>query len=350
VGFLDQLMAEIPGKNNYKWANMTDDSFGLMNYDVSDDSVLNTAHYHRWFKLGVKSAMGIQVNHRGYHDENMWVAQTTQPNVMPMSLRACYNNMTSHRRECGWSTRRVSYAIPLEIVYTTPLQSWNPYDLDWHDRNCSISEKDGRNGGPEKNKAFNGTCYRRFYKTPANFYSGKEEYDPANTARGAVNVLDKNGTVRQVIASGFRAVTPNIEGVGPVRLRYPIFPVHSEGSVLGMELMAMKEMLMQMGKHSYLYETTPMGQAIPQDKDHHFHLRDSYTNPPGLHGHDFTLTKDEFESCNNGTEVTVTTSYNLAHQHQLIVYCRNGALYYKKCDGVDVCWDKHSRTIITLRD
>jgi len=355
VGFLDSLMAEIPGKNNYKWANMTDDAFGLMNYDVSDkdgNTPLNTAHYHRWFKLGARSAMGITVNHRGYHDENMWVAQTTQPNIMPMSLHHCYYNSTSHKRECGWSTRRVSYAIPLEIVYTTPLQTWNPYGLEYHDHNCSEVERNGRNGVADKAHAFNGTCYRRFYKTPVEFYKGNVEYDPANTARSGVSVLDKNGTIRQVAPSGFRAVTPNIEGVGPVRLRYPIFPVHSEGSVLGMELMAMKEMLMQMGKHSYLYESPPMGQAIPQDKDHHFHLRDSATNPPGLHGHDFTLTKTEFDSCMNGTDVSVTTSYNLAHQHELTVYCRkdNGNLYYRKCDGLDACWDKHSHLIIALRD
>merc|ERR1712029_1289493 len=119
-----------------------------------------------------------------------------------------------------------------------------------------------------------------------------------------------------------------------------------------MELMAMKEMLMQMGKHSYLYESPPMGQAIPQDKDHHFHLRDSATNSPGLHGHDFTLTKTEFETCMNGTDVSVTTSYNLAHQHELTVYCRkdNGNVYYRKCDGLDACWDKHSHSIIALRD
>ena len=56
-------MAEIPGKNNYG-ANMTDDAFGMMNFQVKDPSkneILNTGMYHRWFKLGQKGAMGLTV-------------------------------------------------------------------------------------------------------------------------------------------------------------------------------------------------------------------------------------------------------------------------------------------------
>ena len=45
---LDTIMAEIPGKDNYG-ANIKDDAFGLLAYDISksSDTVLNAANYHR---------------------------------------------------------------------------------------------------------------------------------------------------------------------------------------------------------------------------------------------------------------------------------------------------------------
>jgi len=345
--YLDGLMAEIPGKNNYG-ANMTDDAFGLLNMDVSSttDKPLNTAMYHRWFKLAVRSAMGLQVNHRGYNDENMWIAETTQPNVMPLTIRHCV------QKQCSWATRRVSYAIPLEIIYTTPLNKWNPYDLPYWSN--AIVQKQGRNGNQDARHAFNGTSFRHYYITPPEFYKSTTDsnHDPADTAKNSVGVLDKNGTVKSVAPTGFRVITPEIEGVGKVRLRYPIFPVHSEGSTVGMELMALKDMVMQMPRHQFLYEAAPMGTPLQPNVDRHFLVRQSYKNPPGLHGHEFTLTNDEFKSLQNGTHLTITTSYNLGHQHELeIFYNKNTHVYqYRKCDGQVTCWDAHAKRLDLQRD
>ena len=36
------------------------------------------------------------------------------------------------RETCSVYTNRVSYAVPLEIVYTTPLNTWNPYKFTNH--------------------------------------------------------------------------------------------------------------------------------------------------------------------------------------------------------------------------
>merc|ERR1711879_890487 len=337
--FLDDLMSEIPGKNNYG-AYLTDDAFGLLNFDVkntAENVVLNTGMYHRWFKLGQKGAMGLTVNHRGYRDENMWVAMTTQKNIMPLSIKHC---VTGH---CSWATRRVSYAIPLEIIYTTPLSNWNPYNLPEYSN--AIVSKDGRYGAKDARHAYNGTSFRRFYKTPIEFYNdGKGERDPADTARNAVGVLDTKGEVKLVAPTGFRTVTPEIQDVGQIRLRYPIFPVHSEGSTVGQESMALKDMVMKMGRYTYLYEESPMGQSVAVDEPRVFHLRDSNKSPPGLHGHDFTLTADEYKEVLAGKDVTVTTSFNLMHQHVLVIYQNknNKRFYYRTCDGVKVCWDNHS--------
>ncbi|XP_013410966.2 uncharacterized protein LOC106174113 [Lingula anatina] len=53
--FLDELMEQIPGKDNYP-ANITDDMFGYTAFALDpdedgNDRVLNAGYYHRWFKV-----------------------------------------------------------------------------------------------------------------------------------------------------------------------------------------------------------------------------------------------------------------------------------------------------------
>ena len=45
---------------------------------------------------------------------------------------------------------------------------------------------------------------------------------------GTVGVLDQQGNVRKVVATGTRIILPEIEGVGKCRIRYPIIPLHAE--------------------------------------------------------------------------------------------------------------------------
>ncbi|KAK3761897.1 hypothetical protein RRG08_060629 [Elysia crispata] len=257
--------------------------------------------------------MGLQINHRGFRDENMWMALTTQKNIMPLTVKRCQG------RSCTWETRRVTYALPLEMIYSTPLSNWNPYNHEFQQE--SIVSKNGRNGQANAAKAFNGTSFRHFYRTPVEFYhGGTSERDAADTARNGAGVLDSKGDIKQCAPTGFRIMTPSIDGVGAVRIRYPIFPVHSEGSTVGMEIEAVKRAVMQMSTYSYLYEEVPLGQPLPVDEDVTFHVRDTYRNPPGLHGHEFTITAAEHKAMLNGTDQQVTTSYNLGHNHQLTVY------------------------------
>jgi hypothetical protein len=105
-------------------------------------------------------------------------------------------------------------------------------------------------------------------------------------------------------------------------------------------------MVQKMGRYQYLYEETPMGQAMPPEQDKIFKVRESYKNPPGLHGHTFTLTAKEFEQLRNGTDLSITTSYNLGHQHQMVIwYNKRNTIHpywYKSCDGLRTCWDGHT--------
>ena len=68
------------------------------------------------------------------------------------------------------------------------------------------------------------------------YHGGTSERDAADTARNGAGVLDSKGDIKQCAPTGFRIMTPSIDGVGAVRIRYPIFPVHSEGSTVGMEI------------------------------------------------------------------------------------------------------------------
>ena len=197
-GLLDKIMGEIPGKDNYL-GHMEDNSFGLFKYrmDAKNNTKLNTAFYHRYYKVLQNGAMGLKVRHRGFSDSNLWVASTTQPRVAQLGATDCNHDQRLHRKVCHDYKARYTYAIPLEIVWVTPLSRWNPYNLTIHDtHHRHVVTKGGRNGGLDKAKAFNGTSSSTFYVTPAEFYHpGEVSRDPADTAKDTVGVLDQQGNV-----------------------------------------------------------------------------------------------------------------------------------------------------------
>nr|KAG5688039.1 hypothetical protein BaRGS_003585 [Batillaria attramentaria] len=132
-----------------------------------------------------KEAMGVSVNRRGFNDRNLYVAQTTQDRVVPVSVNVC----EGRPQVCNTYSMRVSYAIPLELTAGT--------------------------GGFNVSTAFNGTNHKTYMLTPAEFFVGGEHNpDPADTVRGAVGVLDRDGVVRRVSESGMRIMLPEIVDVG----------------------------------------------------------------------------------------------------------------------------------------
>lgn len=52
------------------------------------------------------------------------------------------------------------------------------------------------------------------------------------------------------MASGFPIFTDNIPGVGPMRIRYPVMPIHEHGNVLYKDISALTDMTLK--KHKYL--------------------------------------------------------------------------------------------------
>ena len=248
---LDELMEEIPGANNYPASN-TDDTFDTLAKDKTGDA-LNSGFYHRWMKVNGENVK------RNYADQNLFMAQTKNTEVAGMKMEVCDHGKTpedhvgtpGNLTNCKSFEQRWTYAIPIEIVYMTPLPNWNPLNLPYkgdHDsQSAQAVTADDRDGTPDK--AFNGTHEMLLYQTPAAMFADDEYHHvPADTTLNTVSVMDSNGHVEQSRGSGHRMFLPKITGLGVVRQRYPIFPVFTDETPESKEINAIKELLMDPAK------------------------------------------------------------------------------------------------------
>ena len=174
---LDELMEQIPGLDNHGH-NLIDEAFNSVAYEMNDDVhtrgdvPLNAAYYHRWFMAAKRGAFGLSTRRRGFNDNNMFVALNTQPGVVPTEVEHCTG--FGRNRVCEWVLQKFSYAIPLEIIYLTPLSKWNPYNIAYKGHASTDEGKTvragRRNGRPTLDKAFNGTNHVTYYITPGEFF------------------------------------------------------------------------------------------------------------------------------------------------------------------------------------
>ena len=81
---------------------------------------------------------------------------------------------TGKNRKCVKSETRWSYAVPLEIIYTTPLSNWNPHKIEYKGHYSTplgmTVMADGRDGSLSLAKAFNGSNSMFYINTPVDFY------------------------------------------------------------------------------------------------------------------------------------------------------------------------------------
>lgn len=201
---------QIPGKDNYA-GDLTDEAFGLAAYSNNPKQKnvkLKADRYHRWYEVAEKDAMGISVRHRGFADENLFMAVNTQPNVTGMDLKKCKGK--GKWEKCTFMNQKWSYAVPLEIIYMTPLSKWNPHDIEYKGDAKSVLGKtvdEGRDGELTADKAYSGTNSKKFYQTPVEFFSGEEVgAGAADTTRNVVGVLNKKGISKNTyfVCSGER--------------------------------------------------------------------------------------------------------------------------------------------------
>jgi hypothetical protein len=417
--FIDELMAQVPGKDNFA-AKISDHVMGELTVPFSGGTeALNTGYYSRYYSVLGKDASGRTRRKRGFNDGHLWAAQTNQPRVAGLSLndgfgpttcslsRECVNvfvstmhnyvrkthpdklaetaddmwskaakHVAGHRvKQCpndegdhhsdthllcrdaitkafsdkyqysskSWAGSTIptpteknptcgklhpllsetaewkkckrdkteqkwSWAIPLEIIFENPLISWNPYNLKYN--SDSVCMADGRDGSPDDPaKAFDGICNRNFYQTPIEFFKGGTVGDAADSARGTAGVLDREGVVRKVAPSGIR-VNMNIKDIGThIRQRYPVFPLHVEGSAIWKELKSLEAVQLtgDVGMTSKVREEA-MGIT--------FEL--TFTN-----GHVHTIRVDGptlvTDLAKEGSEKIFTSSLNNGHEHEVTI-------------------------------
>ena len=276
----------------------------------------------------------------------------TQDKVAGVNFRKCakYSKNNCHIQRQKWS-----YAIPLEIIYMTPLYKWNPYNLKHHgDNNWQnfriITDKGKRNGDCTKpDKALLGINSRNFYMTPAAFYSGSSAgtSSSADTARGVTCVLDQQGKSRQVRAAGTHVFLPQIKDVGILRTRYPIFPVHGEGSSVWKELNALREITMNDQKYEYMYWDSK--DLDPADKEVTMDMGFSTYDKVPRHTHEIKFDPHEVLMLQGGMTLEKQTSTTNGHFHVVKIWnlwWRKDYYEFKTCDGKNECWDKHVKQMI----
>ena len=218
-GFLDTVMSMIPGLDG-EGANLDEVYRDLtFNTDVTildySRNKLNIGYYNRYAVIPLADASGFSGFMRSFNDPYLFVAMNTRNEV--------YGPKVENR------IYKASYAIPLEIILRTCLESWNPYNLPLIKPGMTLTG-DGTQTSP-----LNGytEVYVRnssyYYITPISFYSGRPDSLSANTVSGGIWINDSNGTPRNVYASGIFIDLPPITGLGTIKIRHAVFPVYHEG-------------------------------------------------------------------------------------------------------------------------
>ena len=256
-------------------------------------------------------------------------------------------------------SQKWTWAVPLEIVYMTPLASWNPWDLDVclgssDSKDCrhTLEGPAGdRTGGLTEDTAYKGTARDTWYVTPEEFYSGEyEEVDPADTSGGVVGVLDKNGVVRRTRAAGHWVHWPRIKGFKTnLRQRYPVMPIHEHGTTSWKEVKALQDIMIDAGGSSALRASLD---RIREERIG-VSLKLMYTtggaSNVGPHEHAMHVTGEQVKQMDEDGFLELTTSMDNGHTHSVklareTIEMTTGVLTHRyqllKCDQGQLCGDE----------
>ena len=342
-GLLDKLMEEIPGLDNYP-ANIVDDCFGMKVLNFNDWSVLNAGRYHRRYRVPVKGGSGEVKRLRGFSDDNLFVAFNTRDKIYGPSFKDC--TWIKGTKKCKTVKKKVSYAIPLEIIYLNPLSSWNPYNIEYKGHETTARAKtvtDERDGSNSLEKAFNGSNSANYYLTPAEFFTGKITWGgAADTSRHIKAVLPSARAENfvEVAPSGVKIFLPQITGIGTIRQRYPIIPVYGEGSGIWKELEALKDAVMESKKYKWMYREEDTGEVCWDG------LQMSLATTEDRHNHKVWISNRNKEQMDKGETVTKESSKNSGHSHSLKIKLGSEGYEILRCDGeLHGCLDGHNKTL-----
>ena len=203
---LDRICERVPGMDGegafFIKQNPADDS---IDYLDRDGGILNAAYYHRRITRAQGDAAGRQFEDAGFNDSNLFVAKNTKSNVV----------------------NQVSYMIPLEIIFRSPIENWNPYQITQSDR-ASIQDSGaaGTQASPYEDYSEN----HFYYLTPYAFYPDTNaNIDPADTSGSKWMVSGVDGVARRCWGSGIKPHTPDRSQ----RIRVPIYAVCGDFSYEG---------------------------------------------------------------------------------------------------------------------
>lgn len=215
-GKLDEIMALVAGLDGESaYIEEAHKRYGITERiaDWGTQNTQNAAYYHRWGSQLSDDASNRRNYQAGFNVPNFWKALTNRAEVLPS--------------EFGGHTYRVSWAMPYEIILYHPVMGWNPHDLPL----LPSVPANGDDGGKTEATAFEGIYPNKaWYRTPPEFYTDNSISDLADTGAGVRYVKDRNGIARRVRASGIYIELPEIEGVGKIRQRYPIYHRPQDGS------------------------------------------------------------------------------------------------------------------------
>ena len=303
--------------------------------------------------------MGTSNIHRGYNDHMLFAAMTTQNKIAGVTVSKCLKRRKKKRQPkiCKNIHQKWTYAIPLEIIYLTPLSSWNPYDLEYHGeyKRGNTVTANGRRGSCQdgKNQEYNGTNSKVYYITPDEFFTGGQVGKAkADTARKAVCILDKTMVSRKVRASGTHVFLPYIKDVGIMRQRYPIFPVHGEGSSIWKEVNALREFVTDQQKWGFMKWTYESIKPTSLLKNTQMEMGLSNHVSVSKHTDTVELSAAEISQCKDGQDVYKTSSSSNGHEHILRVRYNRATkkFMYRHCDGKNICWDRHNRVFTVINN
>ena len=335
--------------NGYS-ANLTDVLFDEMAMDYKTGQPLNAAYYHRVYKYQSPRSYKTNKRQRSFSDSTVYMALNTIPEIID----------SSHEHDCSFADDEVlcnkvakqkwSYAIPVEIIYLHPLHNYNPYNIDFHGTS-DIATAGGRFGGNTDATAYNGSNTKQYFRTPKSFFTGDEvNPDPADTATKPVHVLNKFGVRKECYASGIRAILPELPGIGSLRTRYPIFPIHGEGNFVMKELHVLKDMLENAYTDSKFYpDGNPFSiglglMYLP------YAVEDVEAGIP-KHTHFVKVSVTDLRKLRvERKSVTITTEagdHGATHKHTITVeYTDDKKFNLKFCDGVSLCHHTGDLTVV----
>jgi len=347
--YMDLLMEQIPGKDNVP-ANLTDDVLNAMTdrleaYPENDPrratrgtainkqhvlGPLNTGYYSRYFVAG-SDAMGRRNYKRGYNDPNLFAAMTTHSEIANVSTIKSGSHIRPGEvcmvdgKACPRIQQRWTYAMPVELIYLTPLFNWNPHNIEVQSR----KNKDCLKGSGTAKDPYNHACQvQSFYRTPSGFFGScaaniSEPPDTADTDRSAVYIKEGkeggsggsggsglSGKVVSVMASGVSIVTNCIPGVGKVRMRYNIMPIYEDGSTSWKEVKALQTLVEE--------KIIPSkSEPEPEPEPGQGSLMLKLAGGTADHQHEVALTADQLKLLRDGQDVWATSTQVESHTHSV---------------------------------